>query len=72
MGSIGIVSRNLIKKHWAYNPQNSRIHIRNPNKGQGFLNQVPTFEWFLDRFLTGFFQDFFECSSSVSYLGFRV
>ena len=49
MGSIGIVSRNLIKKHWAYNPQNSRIHIRNPNKGQGFLIRF----LHLNGFLTG-------------------
>ena len=34
--------RNLIKKPWPYDPQNSRIHIRNPNKGPRFLNQVPT------------------------------
>ena len=34
--------RNLIKKPWAYIPQNSRIHIRNPSKDPWFLNQVPT------------------------------
>ena len=34
--------RNLIKKPRANNPQNSRIHIRHPNKGPRFLNQVPT------------------------------
>ena len=31
--------RKLIKKPWA---QNSRVHIRNPNKGPRFLDQVPT------------------------------
>ena len=34
--------RDLIKKPWAYNPENSRVHMRNPNKGPRFLNQVPT------------------------------
>ena len=37
-------SRNLIKNPWPYNPQNSRIHIRNPNNGPRFLNQVPTLQ----------------------------
>ena len=37
--------RNLIKKPWAYNPQISRIHIGNPNKGPGFLSQVPTLQF---------------------------
>ena len=40
--------RNLIKKPWAYNPQNSRIHIRNPNKDTRFLNQVPIVMSLLD------------------------
>ena len=31
-----------MKKPWAYNPQNNRIRIRNPNKGPRFLNQVVT------------------------------
>ena len=33
--------RSLIEKPWAYNPQNSRIYIKNPNKCARFLNQVP-------------------------------
>ena len=37
-------SRNLIREPWPYNPQNSRIDIRNPNKGPRFLNQVPTLD----------------------------
>ena len=37
-----VYSRNLIKKPWAYNPQDSRTHIRNPNKDPRFLNQVLT------------------------------
>ena len=43
-GSLGFrdYCRNLIKKPWAYNPQNSGVHTRNPNKGPRILNQVPT------------------------------
>ena len=41
-GSL-VYCRNLIKKPWPYNPPFfRRIHFRNPNKGPGFLNQVPT------------------------------
>ena len=39
---VHLQCKNLIKKPWAYNPQNSRIHTRNPNKGPRFLNQVRT------------------------------
>ena len=37
-----MLCRNLVKKPWPYNPQYIGIHIRNPNKGPRFLNQVPT------------------------------
>ena len=36
-----------MKKPWAYNPPKCGIHIRNPNKGPKFLNQVATLP-FLD------------------------
>ena len=40
MSLLGVQRRNLIKKPWAYNY--FVVHIRNPNKGPRFLNQVPT------------------------------
>ena len=40
--TAGFYCRNLIKKPWPYNPQYISIHIRNPNRGPRFLNQVPT------------------------------
>ena len=52
-----LLGRNLITKPWAYNPQNTRIHIRSPNKGPRFLNQVPTLRVplrLLSRLLWGF------------------
>ena len=31
-----------MKKPWPFNRKYIRIHIKNPNKDQRFLNQVPT------------------------------
>ena len=53
----------LITKPWAYNPQNSRIHIKNPNNDPGFLNQVPTLPMNLQVVFSLNFQ--FDCAPGI-------